>query len=72
MGDHQRTDRPDPYRTPGPDPDPREERAPGKPDASDVVTGDIGEARLRTPDPAEPHGADLDKLPDPDDVGPER
>jgi hypothetical protein len=37
--------------------------APGAPDASDVVTGPIGSARLREPAPSSPEGVDLDRLP---------
>lgn len=33
------------------------------PDASDVVTGPIGSARLRDPGPSSPEGVDLDRLP---------
>jgi len=35
----------------------------GAPDASDVVTGPIGSARLRDPAPSSPEGVDLDRLP---------
>jgi hypothetical protein len=37
--------------------------APGTPDASDVVTGAIGSARLRDPRSAGPEGVELDRLP---------
>ena len=45
---------------------PRKDRVPPQPDdrdASDVIEGDIGEARLRAPGDGET-GADLDKLKD--------
>lgn len=37
--------------------------APGTPDASDVVTGPIGSARLRDPMSTGPEGVELDRLP---------
>jgi len=37
--------------------------APRVPDASDVVTGPVGDAALRDPASAGPEGADLDQLP---------
>ena len=44
---------------------PAKERAPVRPDdrdASDVIEGDIGEARLKEPNADESTGADLDAL----------
>ena len=41
--------------------DPNE--VPAGPDASDVITGPIGSARLRDPASSGPEGADLDRLP---------
>jgi hypothetical protein len=38
-------------------------KRPDAPDASDVITGDIGEARLRDPASSGPEGAELEQLP---------
>lgn len=47
----------EPQRLPSPDGEPRER------DASDVIEGEIGHARLRCPQDQGEMGADLDKLP---------
>ena len=61
---------------PGPDTELDRHREAGRantpdPDASDVVEGQIGDAELRDPATAPDAGADLEALPEVDDVSPE-